>query len=58
MVTSHDFCGPTLLGLQLSDVNEKAAEPESVIDRLADADPPELVSVNFCDTVSPEGTKP
>jgi hypothetical protein len=50
-VTFHDFRGPTLVAVQVSAVFVYAADPDSATVSAAVALPPELVSVNVCDTL-------
>src|SRR5262245_54566050 len=57
-VTVHDLRGPRLVSLQVSSVIESSGGPVSVTVSAADADPPELVSVNVCETVFPTPTRP
>src|SRR5262245_10276309 len=57
-VTVHDFLGPRLVSLQLSSVIANASGPVNVTVNAADADPPELMSVNVCVAVFPTPVKP
>jgi hypothetical protein len=57
-VTVHDLPGPRLVALQASCVVVNAAEPDSAIVSAPEAVPPELLSVNSCDTLSPGCTVP
>jgi hypothetical protein len=58
MVSVQDLLGPRLLPLQRSWVIVKAEGPDSVIESLPVALPPQLVSVNVTDFVVPAASVP